>query len=1051
VRTKSYQLSHLILFFSIFCSTGLIAQIGIQAGVDPEAMVENIVGDGVVYDNVSYTGVEIARGIFTNGNTTNLGIESGVFLTSGSPTFIPGPNGPGSCAAGSNNGAPGDAQLTALAGTSTFDAAVLEFDFIPESDTLRFQYVFGSEEYNDFVNSTFNDVFGFFVSGPDPDGGVYSNKNVAIVPGSNPEIPIAINNINNGYYGPCDAIPNGPCENCEYFVDNVFGTTLEYDGLTAVLTAWVKVVACETYHIKMAIGDAGDGIYDSGMFLAENSFESPKIDVEIEPFPEGISESMVEGCVEADIVFNLPNTSYSPITITYEITGTATNGIDYETIPPFITIPEGEDSASIHIVPLQDGIEEGDEDIVIILKNELGCQIRYDTVVFIIIDYVDIETETTEPTSICQGQSVDIWCHAENGIAPYEFQWLEPSENTDSINVTPDETTTYYIDVMDACGGFVTDSVTIEVLEMPEFELGNDTTLCGGDSLVLAPGNFATYIWQDGSTEPTYTVTQPGTYYVQVSAASGCSTADQIVVDFYPEINLSLGNDTIICLGESLLLVAPEGFSDYSWQDGSTETSYEASESGNYWVTVSDEFGCSRTDSLYLLVEDTETTLDLGSDVEICAGNTYLIDPGYYLEYLWQDGSTDSTYLATEEGVYILTVLGGCNSATDSITVSYKPPIVVDLGADTSICSGGSINLDAGTGFIERIWQDGSNSQYFTVYESGVYWVTVTDVFTCQGGDTIVVEVANTVDLINDSTFCDGNVISLDAGFGFDSYEWSNESTSQVINVTEGGTYSVEVSYLFGCESSDEVVLTNIPIPYAEIDDKELCTGDTVYLEAPYGEFDYFWNDEPYDTNVYAVVAEGVYTLKMSNICGEHTDNITVTEFPLPIVNIGDDILLFPGESQQVDAGPVSEEGSYLWQDGWTERYYVVSYDEFDPQYDTLEVVVFDGHCKNSDNLRVEIYDVIVPNAITPNGDGFNDTFKPQVDGWSGINTHTMMVFNRWGEKVWETTDFESGWDGKSNGKYVSAGTYFWILEVQYGNDNISKTYKGSLTVIGTE
>ncbi len=1049
MRTKSYQLFHFFIIAFLFISTGLSAQIGIQAGVDPEAMVENIVGDGVIFDNVNYTGANVARGTFTNGNTTNLGIESGVFLITGSPIYIPGPNGPGSCSAGSNNGEPGDAQLTALAGVSTFDAAVLEFDFIPESDTLRFRYVFGSEEYHDYVNSSYNDVFGFFVSGPNPDGGLYANKNVAIVPGSNPEIPIAINNINNGQEWTCDVNVNGPCTNCEYFVDNMNGTTIEYDGFTAVLTAWIKVVACENYHIKMAIGDAGDGVYDSGLFLEENSFESPKIEVEIEPYPEDVSDNMVEGCVEADIVFKLPNASYAPITITYELTGDAINGVDYETIPEFITIPEGEDSAFIHVVPLQDGVEEGDEELIIILKNELGCTIRYDTVIFIIIDYIDIETETTPTTALCQGQSIDIWCHTENGIPPYTYQWLEPPVNTDSLNVTPEETTTYYVEVVDMCGGSTTDSVTIEVLEMPELELGNDTTLCGGDSLVLEPGDFATYLWQDGSTGSTYTVTEPGTYYVQVSAASGCSTADQIVVNFYPEINLDLGNDTLICIGETIMLAAPEGFIEYSWQDGSTETTFEATETGNYWVTVFDEFGCSSTDSLYLIVEDDPTVLDLGDDVEICLGDSYTIVPGFYNSYLWQDGSTEPTYLATEEGTYILTVMGGCNNATDSIVVSFMPPIVVDLGADTSICNGESISLDAGTGFIEKIWQDGTNSQFFTVYESGVFWVTVTDIFSCQGGDTIIVEVADTVALINDSTFCDGNTISLNAGFGFDSYEWSNESTSQVINVTEGGTYSVEVSYLFGCSSTDEVVLTKLPIPYAEIEDEDLCAGDTILLVAPEGEFDYLWNDGPEDTlNYYAVVSEGTYTLKMSNLCGEYNDDITITEFPLPTVYIGEDILLFPGESQQVDAGDFV---SYLWQDGFTERYYVVTFEGFDPESDSLIVEVFDGHCKNSDAVQVEVYDVTVPNAITPNGDGFNDTFKPQVEGWSGINSHTMVVYNRWGEKVWESSDFESGWDGKSNGRYVAQGTYFWVLEVQYGNENISKTYKGNLTVIGTD
>ncbi len=134
---------------------------------------------------------------------------------------------------------------------------------------------------------------------------------------------ITINTINNGQWWYPD-IPNGPCMNCAYYSDNTFGLTLEYDGFTTVLIAWLLVVPCETYHIKIGVADAGDGIYDTGVFIEENSFESPKIEVETDPFPQGVSDNMIEGCVEADIIFRLPNPEYAPITVCYEITGTAT-------------------------------------------------------------------------------------------------------------------------------------------------------------------------------------------------------------------------------------------------------------------------------------------------------------------------------------------------------------------------------------------------------------------------------------------------------------------------------------------------------------------------------------------------------------------------------------------------------------------------------------------------------------------------------------------------------------------------------------------------------
>ena len=137
-----------ILTLSLLVSMLVSGQINIEPGPDvtPIDMVENIVGEGIQYDNVTFQGADASRGTFSNGGSTNIGINSGIFLTSGAGYNIPGPN--ASTSAGSNNGMPGHASLNAITTSTTYDAAVLEFDFIPESDTLRFKYVFGSEEYN---------------------------------------------------------------------------------------------------------------------------------------------------------------------------------------------------------------------------------------------------------------------------------------------------------------------------------------------------------------------------------------------------------------------------------------------------------------------------------------------------------------------------------------------------------------------------------------------------------------------------------------------------------------------------------------------------------------------------------------------------------------------------------------------------------------------------------------------------------------------------------------------------------------------------------------
>jgi gliding motility-associated-like protein len=146
-------------------------------------------------------------------------------------------------------------------------------------------------------------------------------------------------------------------------------------------------------------------------------------------------------------------------------------------------------------------------------------------------------------------------------------------------------------------------------------------------------------------------------------------------------------------------------------------------------------------------------------------------------------------------------------------------------------------------------------------------------------------------------------------------------------------------------------------------------------------------------------------------------------------------------------------EYSYLWT--WNDETFTgetlqVAYEDIEGDEDLITLIVTDTSttCENSDEIIIEVFKIEIPVVVTPNGDDANDRFEPG-ENWSGIRNHTMIVFNRWGEKVWESEDFESGWDCMHNGKYVADGTYFWILEY-YGPDNIQRSLKGSLTVLGT-
>ncbi|MBC8510993.1 MAG: choice-of-anchor L domain-containing protein, partial [Cryomorphaceae bacterium] len=235
-------------------------------------LIDNVLlGGGIIVSNHSFIGDPNQIGFF-NGVNSNLGIDSGIVLSSGNVLDLVGPNASGSTS--TDFLLPGDPTLDlVIAPDLTNDAAVLEFDFIPTSDTISFKYVFGSEEYLEFVNS-YNDAFGFFLSGPNPAGGTYVNQNLAIVPGT-ANTPVTINNIN-------DVI------NSAYYVDNGDGftapqnsdvTVIQFDGFTTPLTAIAAVNCGDTYHIKLVVADAVDGSWDSGIFLEAGSFFSPTLSV----------------------------------------------------------------------------------------------------------------------------------------------------------------------------------------------------------------------------------------------------------------------------------------------------------------------------------------------------------------------------------------------------------------------------------------------------------------------------------------------------------------------------------------------------------------------------------------------------------------------------------------------------------------------------------------------------------------------------------------------------------------------------------------------------
>jgi hypothetical protein len=243
----------------------------LNGGVTATDMATSLAGTGVTIQNVTYTGSNQASGIFTNGTTT-VGFNDGIILSSGKAADVVGPN----TSAGTTTilGVSGDAQLTTLAGFNTYDASILTFDIIPNASTVYFQYVFGSEEYPEYVGTSFNDVFAFWVNG----------VNCAVV--GTPPQPVTINTINEGM--------NASLFRVNYSTPGPID--LEPDGLTTVLTCVAAVTPNVVNTVKLAIADAGDDVLDSWVFIKAGSFTTePENPPPPPPPPTGDTEACSPG------------------------------------------------------------------------------------------------------------------------------------------------------------------------------------------------------------------------------------------------------------------------------------------------------------------------------------------------------------------------------------------------------------------------------------------------------------------------------------------------------------------------------------------------------------------------------------------------------------------------------------------------------------------------------------------------------------------------------------------------------------------------------------
>lgn len=654
-----------------------LAQLTVAGGLNATALAQMLAGPGITVSNATLTGAPDAAGSF-NGTASNIGMPSGVLLCSGPITIAPGPNNSGS--AGQDNGQPGNSQLNGLANATTYNACILEFDFVPLSNSIEFDYVFGSEEYPEWVNSQFNDAFAFFISGP----GIAGQQNIAVVPGTT--TPVTINTINAGTNG-------------QYYVNNNGGTTVQYDGFTTVLTATSAVQACETYHLKLMIADGGDGVWDSGVFLAEGSLTSAV--VEITTTTATADSTAYENCSNATVTFTLSETISSNYTVNYNITGTATNGVDFPTIPTSVTIPAGQLSTSFLIEPVFDGTNEGIETVIIDVQTSVCGS---DTILIYINDVTPVTVEAFGDTAFCGG-TAKLWAHAQGGAGNHTFVWSNGMTG-DTIYVSPTATTTYTVTANDYCQSTVPepiDSVTVTIDPTPVADAGPDMPYCAGDPVILTGSGGDDYEWTDvatglvvGNLSSIIVYPVGDVDYQMITWIGACSDTDFVSLTELPASPAQAIGDTSVCAGQSTPLdVIGAANSTFSWSPtiGLSDPLIQnpiatPSASTVYTVTITSSSGCIKTDSVSITIDPIPVPNFVVDDV--CLNETSIfadlssISSGFIQSYTWRFGdqststnpSANHTYAADntyDVTLVVVSDMGCADSLTQQTTVHPIP------------------------------------------------------------------------------------------------------------------------------------------------------------------------------------------------------------------------------------------------------------------------------------------------------------------------------------------------------------------------------------------
>ena len=986
-------------------------------------------------------------GVFNRNGFTQFPFASGLVMCTGGATVAQGPNNSSQKKVDVSSNYVESALLSLS--SSLHNCAALDFDFLTHSDTFVFRYVFASEEYCEYVNSEYNDVFAFFLTGPDPVTLVTTTRNIAIIPGSvswaHPNgVPVAINNVNHGSHdiGPGPGLnPSYP----QYFIHNSLTNGIQFDGYTTAFEAGSQIQACVSYHMKLAIADVGDDQYDSGVFLEENSFEST---------PDPTLSMSGFYCLHDDIVFDYTAQNVDSIQI---------------------VTPSGD---TLHQAPfiIHDALLSDTGYYYLRAKKEVGCNGNP-----WVTDSIFISIRIPCVSAICEGPSV---CAGEVASYAYEHDsiagpWVNYVGNSlftlnPPATLPHDTAITYYFSMYDDYGCHFDTTVLVHYYAMKHTYI--DTTVC--DS----------FVWHDSLH------ISSGSYSRIVPGQAGCDS----MVTLNLTVNHSVQSSDVLVLVENQLpyYFAP---ADTTFPVGSP-----AQFQFSYILPTAHQCDSLITQTVYINMNTSHSY-----DTTVCSahlpftwhGHTFT-SAGDFTETLPAANGADSVltyhlsvdmFSASYGNVTMVVCYGGSDGGAEVFTASGQPPYTCQWSNSAGTAVASTLQLNN--------------------VPVGTYFFTVTDALGCSSSDSVVIQnnfpPVDAGTISESLAICVGEELppftgTAAAGFSDINYQWQisydgntwqpapglNTNLNYTYTPVPMESFSLQRQMTCYCGTAYSNIITVEVFPsYLDSVALSVCQGEPVEYEgfelpAAISETpgDYYFEQSfstglcdsvlvlhlrvmpVYEQQFQATVCEGDgYSANGFYIPGVATVGLEVIDSTLTLqtvegcdsvvrlhIDVVDTALrlvcLTPDFCENMTAELMVETPmpDYIWSTGETAPNITVTAPGF------YSVTASQGDCHSVGFCQIQSCqsELYLPNTITPSrGEGLNDYFGIPELKQREMVMFEIAIFNRWGEMVFYSTDKNFKWNGEYKGKIHYQTVYNYIITYSDASGR-SHRLTGSITIL---